>query len=93
MGTADPSDQENVMTNLATNLMTTADRDPDAVAIRLDALALTWANLRDQALATAGALQAAGLQPGDRVALILPNVPAYPILFYGTLLAGGTVVP
>ena len=29
---------------------------------------------------------------GSRL-LILPNVPAYPVLFYGTLLAGGIVVP
>ncbi|MDN5716095.1 MAG: long-chain fatty acid--CoA ligase, partial [Janibacter sp.] len=41
----------------------------------------------------AGALKQAGLQPGDRVSLILPNVPAFPVLFYGTLLAGGIVVP
>ena len=38
-------------------------------------------------------MRAAGLQPGDRVALILPNVPAYPVLFYGALMAGGIVVP
>ena len=41
----------------------------------------------------AGQLRAAGVEPGDRVSLILPNVPAYPVAFYGTLLAGGVVVP
>ncbi len=81
------------MTNLATNLERTAQSHPQKTAIRLDALELSWAQLLDQAAAAAGALRAAGLQPGERVALILPNVPAYPILFYGALMAGGVVVP
>jgi long-chain acyl-CoA synthetase len=81
------------MTNLASNLLATAEKHPDKAAIKLDGLGLTWSQLRDQSLAAAGALRAAGIGPGDRVALILPNVPAYPILFFGTLMAGGIVVP
>ena len=81
------------MTNLASNLVTTAQSHPDAVAIKLDDAELTWSQLHGLAAKTAGALRAAGLEPGDRVSLILPNVPAFPVLFYGTLLAGGTVVP
>ena len=34
----------------------------------------------------------AGLRRGDRVALFLPNCPAYPIAFFGALRAGLTVV-
>ncbi|WP_242095760.1 long-chain fatty acid--CoA ligase [Sphingomonas sp. CROZ-RG-20F-R02-07] len=41
--------------------------------------------------ATAG-LQALGVTRGTRVALCLPNLPYYPILFFATLRAGGTVV-
>ncbi|KRE38577.1 long-chain fatty acid--CoA ligase [Janibacter sp. Soil728] len=81
------------MTNLATNLVTTAQNHPDSVAIKLDDAELTYAQLHGLAAKAAGALRAAGLQPGDRVSLILPNVPAFPVLFYGTLLAGGIVVP
>ncbi len=81
------------MTNLASNLVTTAQAHPDKVAIKLDDAELTWQQLHGLAAKTAGALRAAGLEPGDRVALILPNIPAFPVLFYGTLLAGGTVVP
>ena len=81
------------MTNLAENLITTAERYPDKTALSLDSLTLTWAQLRDLSLAAAGSLKAAGIEPGDRVALILPNVPAFPVLFFGTLMAGGTVVP
>lgn len=81
------------MTNLASNLVATAQAHPDSVAIKLDDAELTWSQLFGLAAQTAGALKKAGIEPGDRVALILPNIPAYPILFYGTLLAGGTVVP
>ncbi len=81
------------MTNLATNLVRSAERHPDSVAIRLDDVTLTWSELHERAAGAAGAMRAAGVEPGDRVALILPNVPAYPVLFYGALLAGGIVVP
>lgn len=40
----------------------------------------------------AAGLQAIGVQPGDRVALCLPNLPAYPILYLGALRAGAVVV-
>src|SRR6187551_2661574 len=81
------------MTNLASNLVATAERIPDKVGIRLDQVEVTWSQLHQAAARVAGQLRAAGLEPGDRVSLILPNVPAYPVLFYGTLLAGGVVVP
>ncbi|GAA3611773.1 long-chain fatty acid--CoA ligase [Marihabitans asiaticum] len=81
------------MTNLASNLVSTAQRDPDGVAIKLDDAELTWSQLHGLAAKAAGAMKKAGLEPGDRVALILPNVPAFPVLLYGALLAGGTVVP
>jgi long-chain acyl-CoA synthetase len=42
------------MTNLAENLIATAEKHPDRTAIRLDSVALTWAQLRDLALAAAG---------------------------------------
>ena len=37
-------------------------------------------------------LQAQGLQPGDRVALMMPNVPQYPVAVAGVLRAGCVVV-
>ena len=81
------------MTNLANNLVATAERIPDKVGIRLDQVGVTWSQLHQAAARVAGQLRAAGLEPGDRVSLILPNVPAYPVAFYGALLAGGVVVP
>ena len=41
----------------------------------------------------AALLKAKGLQPGDRVGLMLPNVPYFPAVYYGILRAGGVVVP
>ncbi|NUQ33232.1 MAG: AMP-binding protein, partial [Dermatophilaceae bacterium] len=81
------------MTNLAANLVATAGRVPDKVGIKLDQAEVSWSSLHRAAAAVAGQLRAAGLEPGDRVSLILPNVPAYPVTFYGTVLAGGVVVP
>ncbi|MEH3120134.1 MAG: AMP-binding protein [Methylorubrum populi] len=53
---------------------------------------LSYAQLGAMAGAFAAWLQRQGFAKGDRVALMMPNVPAYPIALFGTLLAGGTVV-
>jgi long-chain acyl-CoA synthetase len=81
------------MTNIATDLTTTAQRAPEQSAIRIDGNSVTYAQLHGMAAKVAGQLRAAGVEPGDRVAVILPNVPAFPVVFYGILLAGGVVVP
>ncbi|MEI2777147.1 MAG: long-chain fatty acid--CoA ligase [Tetrasphaera sp.] len=81
------------MTNLASTLTTTAREYPDHTAIAIHGKHIPYAALHGAAAKLAGELRAAGIGPGDRVALILPNVPAFPVAFYGVLLAGGTVVP
>ena len=53
----------------------------------------TYADLWDRTARVAGALGERGVQPGDRVGLMLPNVLAFPVLYYGILRAGGVVVP
>jgi long-chain acyl-CoA synthetase len=53
---------------------------------------LTYAALQDQVDRFAAALAGLGVQPGDRVALMLPNLPQFVIAFYGTLRAGAVVV-
>ena len=81
------------MTNLATNLTTTAAKYPEQAALRVNGQGITYAQLHGMAAKVAGALRANGIQPGDRVAIILPNVPAFPVVYWGILLAGGIVVP
>lgn len=39
----------------------------------------------------ASALVRRGLKKGDVVAIYSPNIPEYPIIFFGTIMAGGTV--
>jgi long-chain acyl-CoA synthetase len=81
------------MSNLAQNLIDTAARDEEHVAVRMDDAVLTFGQFRDAALRVGAALQARGVAPGDRVGLVLPNVPAFPVVFYGALMAGAAVVP
>ncbi|HEY4456915.1 MAG TPA: long-chain fatty acid--CoA ligase [Pseudonocardiaceae bacterium] len=81
------------MTNLATNLKDAAGQFPDRPALRLDDTVLTYAQFNDLSARVAGWLRERGVQPGDRIGIMLPNVPAFAILYYGVLRAGGTVVP
>jgi long-chain acyl-CoA synthetase len=53
---------------------------------------ITYAEYQKCARAFAAYLQQAGLEKGDRIALMLPNILQYPIALYGALLAGLTVV-
>jgi len=81
------------VTNLAHNLTTTAEKHGERPAVRLDDLVLSYDQLLDGARRVTGLLQSHGVGPGDRVGLVLPNVPAFPVLFYGALGAGAVVVP
>jgi long-chain acyl-CoA synthetase len=79
--------------NLAENLRRTTEKHPDKPAVRLGESDLTYADLADGAARIAGRLQGLGVQPGDRVAVMLPNLPSMPVVYYGILWAGGVVVP
>lgn len=81
------------MSNLAGNLVATAQEHGERPAVKLDDYVLSYRELHRRAAAVAGDLRAHGVLPGDRVGLLLPNVPAYPVLFYGALLAGAVAVP
>src|SRR5208282_117194 len=81
------------MTNLSSLLERAAADHPDHPAIRLDDLVLSYAELREAAGRMSTLLASAGVEPGDRVGIMLPNVPAFPIAFYGALAAGAIVVP
>jgi long-chain acyl-CoA synthetase len=79
--------------NLADNLTATAEAHPDRPALKLDDLVLTWSQVQEQAQRVTALLKAKGVAPGDRVAMVLPNVPMFPAIFYGALAAGAVVVP
>jgi long-chain acyl-CoA synthetase len=79
--------------NLASIVTASAAKAPDLPAIRLGDAELTYAALDDLSARMATLLAARGLDPGDRVGVMLPNVPQFPIAYYGVLRAGGVVVP
>lgn len=81
------------MTPLAMNLLATATDHPNRIALKLDDVELTYSELLARAQGVAVGLHRMGLKPGDRVALVLPNVPAYATTFYGAQLAGMIVIP
>jgi len=81
------------VTNLATILTTSARRYPDNAAIRLHDLLVTYTELDDLTAHTAGWLRARGVEPGDRVGIVMPNVVPFPAFYYGVLRVGATVVP
>jgi long-chain acyl-CoA synthetase len=53
---------------------------------------IDFATLDRQSRNFAAALQARGIQPGDRVALMMPNILQYPVALFGVLRAGAVVV-
>jgi long-chain acyl-CoA synthetase len=62
-------------------------------AVRMDDLVMSYAELREAAASATALLSSLGVAPGDRVGIMLPNVPAFPVAYYGALGAGAIVVP
>jgi long-chain acyl-CoA synthetase len=79
--------------NLGTILQASAEAHPDRVALRLDERSLRYAELDRAARGVATGLGTRGVQPGDAVALLVPNVPEFTIAYFGILYAGAAVVP
>ena len=79
--------------NLALNLTSTALAAGQRPALRLDDLALSYAEFDDATARVAGLLRERGVRRGDRVGVMLPNVPYFALAYYGVLRAGAVVVP
>ncbi len=73
-------------------LQASAERFPDHLAVDFLGRRIRYRELWQGTRRFARALQDLGLNPGDRVAVMLPNSPQFLIAFYGTLLAGGVLV-
>ena len=69
-----------------------ASRYPERAAIDFFARQLTYAELAEDMRRAAGALHQAGVRPGDRVALVMPNCPQHAAAVLGTMLLGAVVV-
>ena len=65
---------------------------PGKTAVIYGARRLTYSELADEAQRVARALRASGVEPGDRVAYLMPNLPEMLIAHYAVPLAGAVLV-
>jgi long-chain acyl-CoA synthetase len=79
--------------NLSSVLEHSARLTPDRVAVSFGGQQITYAQLNATAGTVAAGLQALGIRAGDHVALSCPNLPWFPIAYFGILKAGAVVVP
>jgi long-chain acyl-CoA synthetase len=79
--------------NLAVSLEDSARRYPNRDAVVLGSTRLTYRQIDAAANQVANLLADKGIGPGDMVALSCVNIPYFPIVYYGILKAGATVVP
>src|SRR3954462_8031455 len=86
-------DDPSMSRNLATVLTDTAAEHGDQIAIKLDDTELPYKFLDGASAHVAGLLKAKGVEPGDRVGIMLPNVPYFAAIYYGILRLGAVVVP
>jgi long-chain acyl-CoA synthetase len=81
------------MFNLAVMLRESASATPDKPVALYDGGRMTYAELDQLSDRLAGGLRELGLRPGETVGLQLPNIPQFLVAYFGTLKAGGVVVP
>ncbi len=81
------------MLNLAVLLEESARQVPDRIAVIFNDLKLPYTAVNAAANQVANGLAKIGIGLGDKVALGCPNLPYFPIVYYGILKAGATVVP
>src|SRR5258708_10514256 len=79
--------------NLAVILAESAFAHPDKEAVVLHPFRLTYGQVDALSNQVASSLQQQGLKPGEKVGLMLPNVPQFVISYFGILKAGGVVRP
>jgi long-chain acyl-CoA synthetase len=81
------------MSNLAANLIATTEQDGGRIALKFDETEIPFAALDAASARVAGLLRGRGVGRGDRVGIMLPNVPQFAVAYYGVLRAGGVIVP
>jgi long-chain acyl-CoA synthetase len=79
--------------NLAQTILDAGQEDPDHIAVKLDDAEMSYKLLNGATAHMVGLLHEHGVKPGDRVGIMLPNVPYFPVCYYGILRAGAIVVP
>ncbi|MDY6837304.1 MAG: AMP-binding protein [Thermodesulfobacteriota bacterium] len=70
-----------------------ASSSPDSVALQFEGEPITYGELNLRANRVANGLQGVGVAKGDRVAIMLPNIPEFVYTLVGTLKLGAVAVP
>jgi long-chain acyl-CoA synthetase len=65
---------------------------PDQVALIIDEFRITYDQLQRGSMRMAAFLKARGIGPGDKVAVLLPNVPQFTMAYFGILRLGAVAV-
>lgn len=79
--------------NLASIVSHHARQTPDKEAVIWNDVRMTYAQLDALSNRVANALTEMGVGHDDKVALVCPNLPQFPIVYYGIMKAGAVVVP
>src|SRR5690606_1291446 len=79
--------------NLADFIRHHARLTPDNEAVVWGDVRMTYAELEKRSNMVANALVSMGIGPGDKVALNCPNLPYFPVVYYGIMKTGAAVVP
>lgn len=74
-------------------LETVVDARKKKSAVRLEGRTWSYQELDEQASRVAGGLRSLGIQRGDRVAMMLPNIPEFVFTFFGIQKLGAVAVP
>ncbi|MDQ3087532.1 MAG: long-chain fatty acid--CoA ligase [Acidobacteriota bacterium] len=81
------------MLNLAILLEDSARAVPERLAVICGDARMTYAEVNQKASQVAHGLLKLGIKKGDKIALSCPNLPYFPIIYYGILKIGAVVVP
>jgi long-chain acyl-CoA synthetase len=79
--------------SIASILAESAVRHAARPAVVIGEQRITYASLWAAARTAAAGLRERGIGAGDRVAVLIPNVPDFPVTYYGVLALGAVVVP
>jgi long-chain acyl-CoA synthetase len=81
------------MLNLSVLLEDAARETPDRDCLVFGDMRLSYSFVEGVACQVANLLRARGIQRGDKVAISSPNLPYFPMIYFGILKAGAVVVP
>jgi len=81
------------MLNLASVFDYSANENPDKTAVIFGGSRLSYAKIQAAINQIANGLTQLGIGKGDKVALSCPNLPYFPMVYYGVLKTGATIVP